>query len=45
MNLVQEFRSWRCYRTAAEQLERLSDRELADIGVMRGDIRRAVRRK
>ena len=31
-------RTWRKYRETHDQLMRLSDRDLADIGVRRGDI-------
>jgi len=32
------FRAWRLSRATMESLEKLSDRELSDIGLIRGDI-------
>ena len=32
------YRTWRLYRDAYKELSRLSDRDLRDIGVNRGDI-------
>ena len=47
MNLVRSFNNWRRYRTTVGELNRLSTRELNDIGVNRAEIptiaRRAVR--
>jgi uncharacterized protein YjiS (DUF1127 family) len=37
------FQAWRAQREAAEELSRLSDRELADIGVSRQNIPTLVR--
>jgi uncharacterized protein YjiS (DUF1127 family) len=36
--IVRFLQSWRRYETSVRELSRLSDRELADIGVSRGDI-------
>ncbi len=36
--------SWRRYRDAVRELSQLSDRELNDIGIRRGDIEYVVRR-
>jgi uncharacterized protein YjiS (DUF1127 family) len=36
--------AWRKYRDAVRELSQLSDRELDDIGVPRGDIENIVRR-
>ena len=33
-----KFSAWRRYREAVRELAALSDRELADIGIRRGDI-------
>ena len=33
-----KYRAWRMYRETLDQLSRLSDRDLRDIGVSRGDI-------
>ena len=35
---------WRRYRDAVRELSQLSDRELSDIGIRRGDIETIVRR-
>ena len=34
----EKFAAWRRYRDAVRELSQLSDRELTDIGVRRGDI-------
>jgi len=36
------FRQWRRYNQSVIELNRLGDRELADIGITRGDIPRAA---
>ncbi|MEO1000577.1 MAG: DUF1127 domain-containing protein [Pseudomonadota bacterium] len=36
--IVEAYRAWRTAETAADELHKLSDRELADIGLIRGDI-------
>ena len=36
--------AWRRYREAVRELSQLSDRELNDIGIRRGDIEYVVRR-
>jgi uncharacterized protein YjiS (DUF1127 family) len=36
--------AWRRYREAMRELSQLSDRELHDIGIRRGDIEHIVRR-
>jgi len=38
MKLVRSFNEWRRYRETTTELNRLSGRELADIGFARGDI-------
>lgn len=38
MNLVRTYRSWRRYNETARELNRLSNRQLADLGVNRADI-------
>lgn len=35
--------SWRRYRDAVRELSQLTDRELSDIGIRRGDIETIVR--
>jgi uncharacterized protein YjiS (DUF1127 family) len=37
-SITDKFDSWRRYREAVRELSSLSDRELADIGIRRGDI-------
>lgn len=44
MNLVKNYRNWRLYRETVSELSRLSNRELADLGITRGDIRSVARR-
>jgi len=36
--LTEKLASWRRYRDAVRELSQLSDRELDDIGIRRGDI-------
>jgi len=38
MNLIRNFRNWRRYRETVNELSRLSNRELHDLGIARGDI-------
>ncbi|HYA04357.1 MAG TPA: DUF1127 domain-containing protein [Xanthobacteraceae bacterium] len=40
LGLVRRFRDWKRYGIAMQELSQLSDRELADIGITRGDIPR-----
>lgn len=44
MNLIRSYASWRKYRETCVELNRLSERELRDIGMTRGDIPFAARR-
>lgn len=44
MSLIRNFRNWRRYRETVTELNRLSNRELADLGINRHDIH-AVARK
>ena len=41
--LSEKLAAWRRYRDAVKELSQLTDRELADIGVRRGDIETIVR--
>ena len=41
-NLVRGFAAWRRYRAAVHQLADLDDRALRDIGLTRGQIRKAA---
>ncbi|MBS3648133.1 DUF1127 domain-containing protein [Pseudaminobacter sp. 19-2017] len=38
MNLLRNYRNWRRYRETVNELSRLSNRELADLGISRADI-------
>lgn len=38
MNLIRNYRNWRRYRDTVNELSRLSNRELNDLGIARGDI-------
>jgi uncharacterized protein YjiS (DUF1127 family) len=38
MNLIRNYRNWRRYRDTVSELSRLSNRELNDLGIARGDI-------
>jgi uncharacterized protein YjiS (DUF1127 family) len=42
--IAEKLQTWRKYREAVRELSALSDRELADIGIRRGDIEYIVRR-
>lgn len=38
MNLARSFNNWRKYRQTVNELGRMSDRELGDLGIGRSDI-------
>jgi uncharacterized protein YjiS (DUF1127 family) len=38
MNIIRNYRNWRRYRETVSELSRLSNRELTDLGISRGDI-------
>ena len=44
MNLVRSYKTWRRYRETVNELNRLSHRELADLGIARTDIPHVARR-
>jgi uncharacterized protein YjiS (DUF1127 family) len=44
MNLIRNYRNWRRYRETVTELNRLSNRELNDLGISRGNIREVARR-
>ena len=44
MNLVRSYNNWRRYRETVNELNRLSQRELADLGISRGDFNSVARR-
>jgi uncharacterized protein YjiS (DUF1127 family) len=41
--ISEKLNAWRRYREAVRELSQLSDRELEDIGIRRGDIEYVVR--
>lgn len=43
MTIADEFRNWRRYRSTVAELNRLSNRELSDLGIHRADIRAVAR--
>jgi uncharacterized protein YjiS (DUF1127 family) len=38
MNLIRNYRNWRRYRETVTELNRLTNRELNDLGISRSDI-------
>jgi len=42
--IAEKLTAWRRYREAVRELSQLSDRDLSDIGIRRGDIEYIVRR-
>jgi len=43
MNVARSFNNWRNYRQVISELGRMSNRELDDLGIIRGDIRTIAR--
>ncbi len=43
MNMIGSFRKWRNYRRTVNELSSLSNRELDDLGINRGDISAVAR--
>jgi uncharacterized protein YjiS (DUF1127 family) len=43
MNIANKFNNWRKYRQTINELDRMTDRELHDLGIGRHDIRRVAR--
>jgi uncharacterized protein YjiS (DUF1127 family) len=43
MNFAQSYKNWRTYRNTVSELDRLSNRDLSDLGISRADIRRVAR--
>lgn len=43
MNIARTFNNWRKYRQTVNELGRMSDRELSDLGIGRTEIRRVAR--
>ena len=44
MNLIRNYRNWRRYRETVSELNRLSNRELNDLGIARSDIASVARK-
>lgn len=44
MNLIRNYRNWRAYRDTVTELDRLSNRQLHDLGIIRDEIRIVARR-
>lgn len=44
MNIVRSYSNWRRYRETCTELNRLSQRELSDLGISRADIPSVARR-
>jgi uncharacterized protein YjiS (DUF1127 family) len=44
MNITRSLNTWRKYRQTVEELSRMSDRELSDLGIGRSEIRSVARR-
>ena len=44
MNLIRNYRNWRRYRDTVNELSRLTNRELSDLGIARGDIQFVARK-
>ncbi len=44
MNLIRNYRNWRRYRETVSELNQLTNRELADLGIPRGEIRYVARK-
>ncbi len=44
MNIKRSYTAWRKYRQTVDELSRMSDRELSDLGIARGEIGSIARR-
>ena len=44
MNLIRNYRNWRRYRDTVNELSRLSNRELTDLGISRAEIATVAQR-
>jgi len=44
MSLIRNYRNWRRYRDTVNELNRLSNRELADLGISRTEIHTMARK-
>jgi uncharacterized protein YjiS (DUF1127 family) len=43
MDIARSYKNWRTYRNTIAELDRLSNRELSDLGISRSDIRAVAR--
>ncbi len=43
MNIARSFNNWRKYRQTVAELDRMSTRELYDLGISRGQIRQVAK--
>lgn len=43
MNIARTIRNWRTYRQTVTELQRMTDRQLSDLGIGRCDINRVAR--
>ena len=44
MNLIRNYRNWRAYRDTVAELDRLSNRQLHDLGIIRDEIKSVARK-
>lgn len=44
LSIIRNYRNWRRYRETVTELNRLSNRELSDLGMVRGDIPSVAKR-
>ena len=44
MNLIRNYRNWRAYRDTVSELDRLSNRQLHDLGIVRDQIKTIARK-
>ena len=44
MNLIRNYRNWRRYRDTVNELSRLTNRELSDLGISRAEIHAVAQR-
>jgi len=44
MSLIRNYRNWRAYRDTVNELGRLSNRQLDDLGINRSEIKQIARR-
>ncbi len=44
MNMIRNYRNWRAYRDTVNELGRLSNRQLNDLGILRSEIKDVARK-